>query len=265
MGEDRPDEENYQIELDDQECSYYEPDDSCEPPECDEPDESRADEEESEGKTQRQQRPVSKEEAARIAKAAADCAAWFLDVKTRLGTTHVKPGTYDHDQEKHDTASELRVAPAITSTEGLAQFLTAHFGECQTSLGLTKLAFVLEENTSTVWPYDYWIQVQLDPSFLWNLKSRNRVTTEMNHVVCAELRQYQEGLARATLAAMPDKKLRGGYSNYRCASPAELQLGYSAEYHDSWGNYSPTDASHYEEAVIIGFAWWPLIDTPWEH
>jgi len=148
----------------------------------------------------------------------------------------------------------------ITSADDLVQFLTTNFSVCNTSLGPTKFTFQIIENTTTLEPYDYWILEGYDTTFFFNLQYSNTITTEMNHVVCGELKQFQEELARAAIAVMPGKKLWGCYYSSYYTYPT-LKLDLVASYYYSWVNYSPTGAlTNYDDAKITGFSWWPLLD-----
>jgi len=148
----------------------------------------------------------------------------------------------------------------ITSADDLVQFLTTNFSVCNTSLGPTKFTFQIIENTATLLPYDYWILEKYDTTFFFNLQYSNTITTEMNHVVCGELKQFQEELARAAIAVMPSKKLWGCYYSSYYTYPT-LKLDLVASYYYSWVNYSPTSfLTNYDAAKITGFSWWPLLD-----
>jgi hypothetical protein len=154
--------------------------------------------------------------------------------------------------------------PTIASKDELIQFLTTYFSVCDTSIGPTNFAFEVSENTETIEPYDYWIQEKYNTTFFHDLQYNNTITTEMNHKVCGELKQFQEKLAKAAIAAMPSKKLYGCYydSYYRYPS---LRLDLIAFYYYSWMNYSPNDLlTKYADARITGFSWWPLIDDQLE-
>ena len=175
------------------------------------------------------------------------------------------PTTITMDAAKAVTATfAIPVIPTITSKDGLIQFLTTNFGECDTSLGPTRFTFEIYENTSISFPYDYWIKVRFESKFFYDLQYSNTITTEMNHVVCAELKQYQEKLARAAIAAMPSKKLYGCYYDWFYRYPT-LQLDIVSWHYYSWVNYSPNIAiTNYEEAKITGFSWWSLNDDKLE-
>jgi len=173
-------------------------------------------------------------------------------------------GTSAFTDEAACTAASAAAPSGITSKDGLILFLTTNFGQCTTSLGPTSFTYEIYENTSISSPWNYWIKVRYDSTFFFDLKYSNTITTQMNHVVCAELKQFQERLARAASAAMPNKKMEGGYydSYYRYPS---LQLDLVAFYCYSWLNYSPASfGTHYEDAKVSQFSWDPGIDDQLE-
>jgi hypothetical protein len=86
----------------------------------------------------------------------------------------------------------------------------------------------------------------------------------MNHVVCGELKQFQERLARAAIAAAPSKRLWGGYYDSWYRYPT-LQLDLITRHYYSWVNYSPPSIlTNYDNAKITGFSWWSLLDDQLE-
>ena len=175
-------------------------------------------------------------------------------------------GTYNWVVAAHGAAGwgawsdHMTFATAITSRDGLIRFLSSTFGECQTSLGPTKFGFEVFENTSILTPYDYEIEVRYDVTFFYDLQYSNKITTDMNHVVCAELKQFQEELARAAIVAMPDKKLKGGYSYWWYTYPT-IRVDLNTRDYYTWVNYSPSSIlTRYGDARITGFSWTPFLD-----
>ncbi len=148
------------------------------------------------------------------------------------------------------------LVPALT----LSQFLEDNFSFCQTSIGPTRFTFNIYENDSILSPYDYWIMVEYDFNFFYDLRYSISITTEMNHTVCQELKNHQENLARAVTAFMPNKKFYGGY-HYSWYKYPTLQLELQVRRYYSWTNYQPQSIlTKYEEAFISDFSWYNLID-----
>ena len=124
----------------------------------------------------------------------------------------------------------------------LNQFLLTNFGTCETSLGPTSFEFDIHENDSIYWPYDYWIQVEYDSGFFVLDMNSKDVTTEMNHKVCEELKNFQERLARAVIELMPSKKFYGGYYDSWYRYPT-LKVDLITRRYYSWVNYTPAGAA----------------------
>jgi hypothetical protein len=147
---------------------------------------------------------------------------------------------------------------------GLLQYLATNFGTCQTSLGTTSFTFDIYENTSISAPFDYWIKVKYDLAFFIDIKDSNQISTEMNHTVCNELRAFQQNIALAAIAMLPDKKIYGQYyvSGYRYPS---IQEGYWNYEYFTWVNYAPAGfLGNYNDTHITGFTWYETYDdTLW--
>lgn len=148
----------------------------------------------------------------------------------------------------------------LTGKAALSQYLITNFSKCQTSLGTTSFTFYIDENKAITMPYDYWIQVEYDFNFFYDLRYSNNITTEMNLKVCQELQDYQEKLARAVIAFMPDKKFYGGYY-YSWYEYPTLKAGLKSRQYYTWVNYQPASFSGtYEAAKLSSFQWYQLID-----
>jgi hypothetical protein len=153
----------------------------------------------------------------------------------------------------------LSTTPNDANTASQLQaFLEQNFATLNTSLGPTTFSFDIWPNTSILISYDYAIRVGYDHSFFSDLQYSNQISTEMNHIVCQELKDHQERLAKAVINRMPGKMFQGGYFY----SWYEYPLIYEG-YHDiryySWVNYQPFFAD-YEDAEVTGFTWWPDVD-----
>lgn len=150
--------------------------------------------------------------------------------------------------------------PDTNPESQLRTFLEQNFGTLNTSLGPTTFSFNINHNTSITYPYDYWIQVEYDLTFFYDLQYSNTISTEMNHTVCQELKDHQERLAKAVINLMPGKKFYGGYYHGWYTYPS-IQVGYNARRYYSWVNYQPPSFfTGYEDAKVSGFSWWTDID-----
>jgi len=153
------------------------------------------------------------------------------------------------------------VSNNVADAPSLMKYLKANFGILQTSIGQTKFKFDYYENTTITSPYDYWIKVGYDFDFFYDLQYSNRISTEMNHTVCQELKDHQERIARAAIDKMPNKKMKGGYFTSGWLYPYIYEGYYSYSYY-SWKNYTIGNigSSEYDKSKITGFEWDPLID-----
>jgi len=172
---------------------------------------------------------------------------YSVDVNSLSGTFYVK--------------ATLTPTPTPTpEPTSLNQFLAVNFGTCETSLGSTSFKFDIHENDSILFPYDYWIQVEYNSGFFYDLKYSIGVTTEMNRTVCKELKAHQEKLARAVIELMPDKKFKGGYYHSWYEYPT-LKVGLITRHYYSWVNYTPITAlAHYDDTTVSSFQWDSRLD-----
>jgi hypothetical protein len=156
--------------------------------------------------------------------------------------------------------AQSTTSPALKTEADIEQYLKQNYSTCQTSIGPTSFTFLALENDSYLYPYDYWIAVEYDFSFFYDIQYSKDVSADMNHKVCKELKDFQEKLAKDIIALMPDKKLWGGYYYSWYKYPA-IQEGLEVRRYYSWVNYSPASIlTEYDQATITGFAWYPTID-----
>jgi len=148
----------------------------------------------------------------------------------------------------------------ITSKADLQKFLEENYATLNTSLGLTHFTFYVDYNDTINYPYDYWIQVEYDFNFFYDLKYSNKISTEMNNTVADELRAHQERLARAVIEKMPNIKLMGGY-HYSWYTYPNIKVDLNVRRYYRWVNYAPASfLTKYEDAKITGFTWYSVLD-----
>ena len=145
----------------------------------------------------------------------------------------------------------LRTENTRLQANMLVSILERNFPSCRTAVGLTEFNYGVVENNTATLPYDYWIKVGYSESFFYNLQYDDTITTDNKTLVRQQLKSFQESIARAIIAYMPEKKFFGGY----------YFGGSLPRHYYSWVNYSPADIkTEYEKAFISGFAWYPEID-----
>ncbi len=142
----------------------------------------------------------------------------------------------------------------------LNTYLEENFSTLETSIGTTSFKFVIDENDSIIFPYDYWIQVEYDLGFFIDVRSSNKITKSQANQVCKELKEFQEKLAQSVIELFPDKKIEGGYYHSWYTYP-NIQVDLNIRRYYSWVNYSPTGLfSDYDNSQITGFSWYPDLD-----
>jgi hypothetical protein len=145
----------------------------------------------------------------------------------------------------------------LTPEAGLQAYLEENFTKLETIFGYTTFAFKVVSNTSADLPYDYWIQVEYDWAFFYNVQyanNQNMVGTQATQAV-GQLRGYMDKLARAAMAKMPGKKLFGGYYYAWYPDPAD-KTKMSVGRYFSWANYVPAALTgSYADAKIADLTW----------
>jgi hypothetical protein len=212
------------------------------------------------------------------------CIFVFLLVLITLGGCTAAPSTITVTHTKITTVSTISIrspetvtvtfTPAATTQsisktttatpDTLQGFLESNFSVCHTSMGDANFTFDILNNDAIIFPWDYWIQVEYDSNFFYDLLYSNTISTEMNHTVCAELKTFMEKLGRAVITVLPGKKITCCYydSWYRYPS---IRVDLIIRQYYTWVNYSPTSAlTSYDEVKVTEFTWYPLIDDDLE-
>lgn len=153
---------------------------------------------------------------------------------------------------------------SIATPNELKAYLDKHYSYLDTSLGRTNFTFTISENSNVITAYDYWIQVNYDFSFFYDLKYSIKYTSDQKIQVKQELKDFQEKLAKDVISKMPNKKLCGGYlrSWYRYPN---LRLDLQVLRYYSWENYDEPNylvdiMKTYESTKPSTFRWDSLSD-----
>ncbi len=158
----------------------------------------------------------------------------------------------------------------VVDADSLAKYLQANYGTCATSLGPTTFEFGCSEYSSITDAADFWIRVHYDMTFFYDLEYSRKITTQMNNIVCQELKNHQEKIAKAAFEKFPGKKIEGGYFESGYTYPS-IHEGYWSRRYFSWRNYCGTTPEEYglasdhypyvyENAPITGFGWTTYMD-----
>jgi hypothetical protein len=151
---------------------------------------------------------------------------------------------------------------SLTNKSELQNYLENNYSSLKTSKGETSFEFTIYENNSIIRPHDYWILVNYNSQFFYDLRYSNQWTNEDRMKVKQELKDFMEKLGRDVIEKMPSKKLYGHYYNYWYKYPA-LRIGYNANRYYSWTNYDDIEdysSNAYELAKPSTFRWYDFID-----
>jgi hypothetical protein len=171
----------------------------------------------------------------------------------------------DGELQSNDTQLNTRQkqdSGKINSISELKQYLQDNFSTLETIIGTTHFTFDIDENTTTIFPWDYWIKVRYEYAFFEGAMLSNKYTDKQKDTLRQQLKDHQEKLARAVISKMPDKKFYGGYydSYYRYPN---LKLDLQTTYYYSWTNYDEpefTEKDKYSITKPSTFRWYNLID-----
>ncbi|WP_243355857.1 copper amine oxidase N-terminal domain-containing protein [Bacillus litorisediminis] len=180
---------------------------------------------------------------------------WSADITTN---TEAKP-TEPKEETENDNSEEIA---EIDDIDELMDYLTEEYGTLETEIGTTTFAFTYIENDSELFPEDYWIQVEYDvgnESVFYDVKYSNKYDDETKAAVKEQLKEHQRKIAEDSIAALPEKKLEGGYfdSWYRYPS---LRVDLITRRYYSWKNHDGDYLDGYDDAKITEFQWDDSID-----
>lgn len=160
----------------------------------------------------------------------------------------------------NDTITALVDNVKISSKEDLLNYLNNKFSKLNTCIGETNFTFNIDENTSLLAPYDYWIQVGYDYNFFDGAMSSIKYTKEQKAQLKEQLKDFQELLAKTIIAKIPNKKIQGGYFDSWYKYPS-LQLDLITRYYYTWINFDYTGNPSYDNAKLSNFKWDTSMDS----
>lgn len=163
-----------------------------------------------------------------------------------------------------DTSSQSSNKPSnkITNRGELTQYLQDNYGSLNTIIGTTQFTFDVDENSITIFPWDYWIRVRYEYSFFDGAMLSNKYTSQEKNTLKQQLKSHQEKLAKDIISKMPDKKFYGGYYDSYYKYP-NLKMDLQTTYYYSWTNYNEPDylsKDKYSDTKPSTFRWYDLID-----
>ena len=150
----------------------------------------------------------------------------------------------------------------VNTTQRIQSFLEDNYSTLSTIIGDTKFTFDIDENKTTSFPWDYWIQVHYEYNFFEGAMWSTEYTEKQKSTLKSELKEHQENLGKALIKEFPDKKFSGGYydSYYRYPN---LKMDLQTFYYYSWINYEHPDfltKDKYGETKPSTFRWHDLLD-----
>lgn len=153
-------------------------------------------------------------------------------------------------------ASPVEISDKSTTSE-LLEYLRQNYSSLQTSKGITKFTFDILENKTTMFPQDYWLQVDYDMAFFSDLKISNQWTDADRAKVKQELRDFTEKMGKDIVSKMPNKKITGGFykSWYRYPN---LRIDLITRQYFTWQNYDEPDylsSDKYSQVKPSVFRW----------
>lgn len=146
----------------------------------------------------------------------------------------------------------------IKGKEELLIYLNNNYSKLETPMGNWAFTFTIDENDSSILPYDYWIQTDWDSKTI----SPHEVEYSINYSKEEKdetkrlLRDFQKEVAEIAFQALPNKKIRGGFYTGFYKYPYS-KVGYETITFLSWANYNDAlfSKNRYEDSKITEFRW----------
>lgn len=165
-----------------------------------------------------------------------------------------------------NTQANNKEITEINTTSELKEYLESKYSELETCIGKTIFTFDIDENTTTIFPWDYWIKVRYEYSFFEGAMLSNKYTKEQKNLLNQQLKEHQEKLAKDVINAMPNKKFIGGYYDSWYRYP-NLRVDLQSRRYFSWTNYNEVDfleKDKYSTTKASNFRWYDFIDDKLE-
>ncbi|HOV24760.1 MAG TPA: ankyrin repeat domain-containing protein [Pseudobacteroides sp.] len=149
----------------------------------------------------------------------------------------------------------------IKTIEDFNKYINIKYNEVDTPMGKWSFEHTIDENDSSIFPYDYRIQTDwsgCDPYDIQYSIKFNR--TDKNKTI-EILKNVQINIANDAFKCFPNKKFEGGYYSGFYKYPY-LKVGYESIRFLTWINYNYDllDASDYESTHVTSFHWFNLFD-----
>lgn len=153
------------------------------------------------------------------------------------------------------------------SVNEFERYLNYTYSSAKTPMGEWELEHNCDENDSSDFPYDYWIQTDWsytdwEDSFSpYDIEYSLKYTEEEKQKTKEILRNIQINIAKDAEKCFPGKKIEGGYWSGYYRYPS-LKVGYNITCFLTWKNYEEADSweDDYDNSYLDSFRWDPIVD-----
>jgi len=155
-------------------------------------------------------------------------------------------------------STSLSISNKSTVNE-IQNYLTKKYPQLITDIGIMKFNYVVDENESTLKPYDYWIQTRYDDDMNFTMDNFNSIkyTDNQKNSAKLKLKDFQVNLAKDITKSLVNKKIKGELYDSWYKYPS-LQLELQEVNELTWVNY--TDSTNlmmfYKDTKINKLVWY---------
>jgi hypothetical protein len=136
-------------------------------------------------------------------------------------------------------------------------------------MGTATLSHTIFENSSSTYPYDFWIQTEISGVSPFDIEYSIKFTSEQKQATINNLKALQSSIYNDAVNYFPNKKIQGGYYNGFYEYPY-IKVGYDCVRFLTWVNYVCTlDTTNpdlfdllmdYDHSRIGSFRWLTVFD-----
>ena len=156
---------------------------------------------------------------------------WDGDTNTATLTTN--SSAIESVPSPTPTQSPIATLKTVSDIE---KYLRDTYPAVNTSFGKCKLNYGVMENNYANAPYDFWISVDYDHSFVYDVINNKNSTPADKTKLKQEMKNYMEQIAKDLINKMPGQKLYGTYT-YSYYKYPNLQMDLVLYIDCSWTNY----------------------------
>lgn len=161
-----------------------------------------------------------------------------------------EPAAKKDDPQTSSTETKSPETVELKTKADIEAYLKKNYSSITTAAGTTTFDFMVLENTRTILPYDYSINVEYDFLFFCDIADSLSLTQEQKTTAKAELKAFQKQLAEDLIALLPDKKLEGCY-NYSYYKYPTIKEGYTSIECYEWQNFETTYGEDFSDTYYL--------------